>query len=88
MIAGTIVVLGQAGLAGYLMRRGPSLADAGQPWHLQRQQRARALAIHLLLESLASYGPGFRRFARQRRFRRWVGDLGAGGQGEILLPAA
>jgi hypothetical protein len=42
----------------------------------------------LLLESLAQYGPAFRGFARQQRFQRWLGDLGCGGQGEILVPTA
>jgi formylmethanofuran dehydrogenase subunit C len=92
MIAGTIVVLGQVGSRpGYLLRRGTvMLADArAQPLATFNDNGEHALlAIHLLLESLASYGPAFRRFAKQRRFHRWVGDLGAGGQGEILMPAA
>ena len=46
------------------------------------------LAIRLLLESLAGYGPAFRRFAKQRQFQRWVGDLASSGRGEILMPLA
>jgi formylmethanofuran dehydrogenase subunit C len=92
MIAGTIVALGRVGLhPGYLMRRGtvmlgdaqveplPTFNDNGVP---------ELLAIRLLLESLSQYGPAFKRFARQQRFRRWLGDLGCDGQGEILAPAA
>lgn len=91
MIAGTIVALGRTGShPGYLMRRGTvMLADTRfQPLPTFNDNgEHELLAIRLLLESLAQYGPAFRRFAKQRRFRRWVGDLGAGGQGEILLPA-
>jgi formylmethanofuran dehydrogenase subunit C len=89
MIAGTIVTLGEVGShPGYLMRRGTvMLADArARPLPTFNDNGEHdLLAIHLLLDSLAQYGPAFRRFAKQRRFRRWLGDLGAGGQGEILV---
>ena len=88
----TIVALGQVGShPGYLMRRGTViLADSrARPLPTFNDNgEHELLAIHLLLESLVEYGSAFRRLAKQRRFRRWVGDLGAGGQGEILLPAA
>ena len=91
MIAGTLVALGQAGLhTGYLMRRGTvMLADAqleALPTFNDNGVHE-LLAIRLLLDSLSAYGPAFRRFAKQQRFRRWLGDLGCGGQGEILVPA-
>jgi hypothetical protein len=44
------------------------------------------LAIRLLLQSLARYGGGFEALGkRSGAFRRWVGDLGAAGKGEILV---
>jgi formylmethanofuran dehydrogenase subunit C len=92
MLAGTIVALGHVGLQpGYLMRRGTIvLADARfEPLPTFNDNgRHELLAIRLLLESLAQYGPAFRRLARQRLFARWVGDLGAEGKGEILVAAA
>jgi formylmethanofuran dehydrogenase subunit C len=91
MIAGTIVALGQmASHAGYLMRRGTlMLADASvEPLPTFNDNGVHELlAIRLLLESFSEYGPAFRRFARHQRFRRWLGDLGCGGQGEILVAA-
>jgi len=92
MIAGTIVALGRTGAhPGYMMRRGTvMLADARmEPLPTFNDNGAHELlAIRLLLESLSQYGPAFRRFAKQRRFQRWVGDLGCDGQGEILVPTA
>jgi formylmethanofuran dehydrogenase subunit C len=92
MLAGTIVALGGAGASpGYLMRRGTLiLADArAEPLPTFNDNgRHDLLAIRLLLESLAAYGPAFRRFAKQRQFQRWVGDLACSGQGEILVPTA
>jgi formylmethanofuran dehydrogenase subunit C len=89
MIAGTIVALGRVGpSAGYLMRRGTVLlADARvEPLPTFNHNGVQELlAIRLLLESLSQYGPAFRRFAKQERFQRWLGDLGCYGQGEILV---
>lgn len=92
MLAGTIVALGEVGAQpGYLMRRGTLvLADAGaEPLPTFNDNgRHELLAIRLLLESLSQYGPAFKRFAKQRQFQRWLGDLGCSGRGEILLPTA
>jgi formylmethanofuran dehydrogenase subunit C len=92
MIAGTIVALGSVGpQPGYLMRRGTMvLADTRfEPLPTFNDNGSHELmAIRLLLESLAQYGPAFRRFGRQRRFARWVGDLAASGKGEILVATA
>jgi formylmethanofuran dehydrogenase subunit C len=92
MVAGTIVALGGIGASpGYLMRRGTLIladARAQPPPTFNDNGRHELLAIRLLLESLAGYGPAFRRFTKQRQFRRWVGDLAASGRGEILMPTA
>ena len=92
MIAGTVVALGRAGPhPGHLMRRGTLLlGDARmEPLPTLNDNGVHELlAIRLLLASIAAHGTAFRRFAKQRRFRRWVGDLGADGRGEILVPTA
>jgi formylmethanofuran dehydrogenase subunit C len=89
MLAGTILALGRVGShPGYLMRRGTLLLAEREAELLPTfndNGTHELLAIRLLLESLAPYGPAFRRFARQRRFARWLGDLGAEGKGEILV---
>ena len=91
MIAGTIVALGQPGPhPGYLMRRGTlMLADANlEPLPTFNDNGVHELlAIRLLLESLSQYGAAFGHFAKRQRFRRWLGDLGCSGQGEILVPS-
>ncbi len=89
MVAGTIALGGRAGVhAGHAMRRGsivfageepaiaptfaPALVDPVVYWQLL----ARDLALHGgVFEGL----PG-------RRIERWLGDLGAGGKGELILP--
>jgi formylmethanofuran dehydrogenase subunit C len=89
MLAGTIVALGRVGShPGYLMRRGTLVLADRQTETLPTfndNGTHELLAIRLLLESLAPYGPAFQRFARQRQFARWLGDLGAEGKGEILV---
>lgn len=91
MLAGTVVALGRVGShPGYLMRRGTLVLADRQTETLPTfndNGRHDLLAIRLLLESLAPYGSPFRRFARQRQFARWLGDLGAEGKGEILIAA-
>ncbi|KNZ30626.1 MAG: formylmethanofuran dehydrogenase [Methylibium sp. NZG] len=90
MVAGTVVVGGAAGAhAGYGMRRGsvvlagaapeiaptfvPALADAAVFWQL-------------LARDLARHGGPFAELP-SRRITRHLGDLGAGGQGELILVA-
>lgn len=89
MGAGTILVLGRTGAGtGFAMRRGtlllshqpqlpPTFNDNG-PQELD--------FIPLLTGSLASLEPPFDTLSgRGRRVRRWLGDLGYGGQGEVLV---
>jgi len=89
MLAGTLVVLGHVGTSpGYLMRRGTLLLEEPRtelPPTFNPSGRHDLLAIRLLLESLSGHGRAFRRFARAGPFQRWLGDLGCGGKGEILI---
>jgi formylmethanofuran dehydrogenase subunit C len=90
MLAGTLVALGVAGSnPGYLMRRGTvMLGDrrAGLLPTFNHSGDHELLAIRLLLESLARYGPAFKQLARRAgRWSRWLGDLGADGKGEVLV---
>jgi len=92
MVAGTIAVGGRAGAhAGYGMRRGsvvfaagpaavqpgptfvPAIADAGVIWQL-------------LARDLARHGGPFARLATMR-IERHLGDVAAGGKGELILAA-
>lgn len=93
MLAGTVVVLGRAGAApGYLMRRGTLVFADGavEPLPTFNENGPQALlAIRLLLDSLAGYGPAFRRLAAYRgALLRWLGDLGCDGKGELLVVPA
>lgn len=90
MLAGTLVALGTVGsYAGYLMRRGTVVLgrrDVALPPTFNYSGDSDLLAIRLLLRSLARYGPAFKSLARRSGpFARWLGDLGAGGKGEVLL---
>jgi formylmethanofuran dehydrogenase subunit C len=88
MIAGTIIVLGGTGThVGLAMRRGtlllssvpdlpPSFNDNG-PQDLG--------FLRLLADTLRPLDPPFSELrARGTRVRRWLGDLGYGGRGEVL----
>lgn len=90
MLAGTIVALRAAGSnPAYLMRRGTVIfADRAVDLlpTFNHSGDGELLAIRLLLQSLARYGPAFKPLARRAdRLSRWVGDLGAGGKGEVLV---
>lgn len=89
MGAGTILVLGRTGAnTGFGMRRGtlllgqppelpPTFNDNGE-WDLD--------FITLLTASLAELDAPFGALPqRGKRVRRWLGDLGYGGQGEVLV---
>jgi formylmethanofuran dehydrogenase subunit C len=90
MLAGTLVALGAVGSnPAYLMRRG-TVVFADRAVDLlptfNHSGDGELLAIRLLLQSLARYGPAFKPLARRAdRLSRWVGDLGAGGKGEVLV---
>lgn len=90
LVAGTIAIGGRAGAhVGYGMRRGsvvlaaaapaipstfvPSIAEAPVFWQL-------------LARDLARHGGPFAALP-SRRITRWLGDLSAGGKGELILPA-
>jgi len=90
MIAGTILVLGGIGdFIGFGMKRGTILLAAGP---------ARLLAtfndcgshdlqfLPLMYDKAREAGPAFAELAGfGSRVRRWAGDRGVGGQGEILI---
>lgn len=92
MLAGTMVVLGSVGAnLGFLMRRGTLMIADPEVKLLPTfncNGQHELLAIRLLLDSLAEYGPAFRHFAKCGPFMRWLGDLGAEGKGEILVSSA
>lgn len=90
LVAGTIAIGGRAGAhVGYGMRRGsvvfagaapaipstfvPAIAEAPVFWQL-------------LARELARHGGPFAALP-SRRITRWLGDLSAGGKGELILPA-
>lgn len=90
MLAGTIVVRGRTGaLTGFGMKRG-TLLLAGRPdlpatfndCGTHELMFLRLFARHLIAAggAAAAFAPA------GERVRRWVGDLGNGGQGEILVP--
>ncbi|MCW5623776.1 MAG: formylmethanofuran dehydrogenase subunit C [Burkholderiales bacterium] len=91
MIAGTALVLGAVGPhPGHQMRRGTLLLDAPGCELLPTfnpNGRHDLLAIRLLLDSLAAHGPGVADYGRRAigGLDRWLGDLAAGGQGEIFV---
>lgn len=88
MVAGSIALAGRAGAhVGYGMRRG-SVVCAGAapelPATFVPNDTSIAVFWHLLASSLARHGGAFAELAA-RRPERHVGDLGAGGKGELLL---
>jgi formylmethanofuran dehydrogenase subunit C len=89
MLAGTLVALGGVGAnPGYLMRRGTVLLARSVELlpTFNHSGDYELLAIRLLQQSLVQYGAAFKSFAHSaRRFSRWLGDLAAAGQGEILV---
>ena len=90
MLAGTLVALGAVGSSpAYFMRRGTVvLADRAVVLlpTFNHSGDHELLATRLLLQSLARYGPAFKRLAgKGERWSRWLGDLGAGGKGEVLV---
>ncbi len=89
LVAGTIAVAGETGAhCGYGMRRG-SLVFAGTPPPIPATFAPTGHDIRvfwaLLARSLAAHGGPFVGLPGQRP-RRLVGDLGADGKGEWLLP--
>ncbi|MCP4287630.1 MAG: formylmethanofuran dehydrogenase subunit C [Gammaproteobacteria bacterium] len=89
MIAGTIVVLGQTGAqTGLTMRRGTLLLTrepASLPATFNYNGRHDLDFLHLLIRSLQDE-KGFSGLPeRGSRVRRWLGDLGCDGKGEILV---
>jgi len=90
MIAGTLVILGQAGFqTGLAMRRGTLLLTR-EPASLPatfNENGCHDLGFLLLLtRSLEDGGAAFSGLSqRGGRVRRWLGDLGCDGQGEILV---
>lgn len=90
MLAGTIIALGPvAAHPGYLMRRGTLVFDDTDAPILPTFNDNGVqdlLAIRLLLLSLSKHSRAVDRIAsRVRTMRRWLGDLGADGKGEILI---
>jgi formylmethanofuran dehydrogenase subunit C len=89
MIAGTLVVLGRSGAqSGLGMRRGTLLlgapADLPPTFNENGTQDLGFLAV--LLGALGALGPPFGTLKdRGTRVRRWLGDLGYGGRGEVLV---
>lgn len=91
MLAGTIVVRGRCGaLTGFGMKRG-TLLLAGTPdlpATFNDCGTHELTFLRLFARHLAAAGGAAAAFAPAgERVRRWVGDLGNGGQGEILVPA-
>lgn len=88
MVAGSIAVAGRIGAhVGYGMRRGSVVcagAAPGVPASFVPNDTAIAVFWQLLAKSLARHGGAFAELAR-RRPERHVGDLAAGGKGELLL---
>jgi formylmethanofuran dehydrogenase subunit C len=88
--AGTIVVLGRTGPSpAFAMRRGTLLlAHAPQdlPATFNDCGAHELLFLRLLASELTALDPRFAGLAETfRRVRRWTGDLGNGGRGEVLV---
>lgn len=90
MVAGTIAIGGHAGAhAGHLMRRGSIVFAGAAPLPSATFVPALAEAPvfwQLLARDLARHGGPFARLP-ERTMRRWLGDLAAGGKGELIVPA-
>ena len=92
MLAGTILAGGRSGaMPGLALRRGTLLlnrAQADLPAYFHDSGVHRLLFLRLLERQLQKLGGTFDRFAPLPAVvRRYCGDLGAGGTGEILVPA-
>lgn len=90
MIAGTIVVLGRAGSrAGFSMRRGTLLlaqSPASLPASFNESGRHHLSFLSLYLRSLHRVDDAFAALDPARTtVRRFVGDIGCGGKGEVLV---
>ncbi|MBL8351741.1 MAG: formylmethanofuran dehydrogenase subunit C [Burkholderiaceae bacterium] len=94
LVAGTLALGGRCGAhPGYGMRRGsvvlagPEPRPSAPPTFVPAGADA-DVAWQLLARDLARLGGAGSVFAGlpQRRIRRWLGDLAAGGQGELILP--
>jgi formylmethanofuran dehydrogenase subunit C len=89
LVAGTVVVLGRTGAnLGFAMRRGTLLLTS-QPrlpptFNPNGTQEPGFLAL-LTRELAGLSGPFAQLQARGIRVHRWLGDLGYGGQGEVLV---
>lgn len=93
MLAGTIAVKGRAGaMPGLALRRGTLVLDRLPADMLATFQDCgvhRLLFLHLIEKDLQRLGPPFSRFLPiATQVRRFCGDLGSGGTGEILVSAA
>jgi formylmethanofuran dehydrogenase subunit C len=90
MQGGTIALLGKAGARpGFAMRRGTLLfAGEAPPAPGASFNDAGELPLGFLVLLLRSWGGLPSRFAQLQRpstrVRRWIGDLGFGGQGELI----
>jgi formylmethanofuran dehydrogenase subunit C len=89
MIAGTLAVLGDTGAAaGYAMRRGTLLLSRAPREMLATFNDCGAHALGflpLLVQSWRGLPGKFSTLAPRARVRRYMGDLAAGGKGEILV---
>lgn len=94
LVAGTLALGGRCGAhVGYGMRRGsvvfagPGQPPVAPPTFVPAGADA-AVIWQLLARDLARLGGAGSVFASlpQRRIRRWLGDLAAGGQGELIVP--
>lgn len=89
LVAGTILVLGRTGAnLGFAMRRGTLLlaAEPELPPTFNANGTQDLGFLALLARDLASASGPFAQIAdRGSRVRRWLGDLGYGGQGEVLV---
>lgn len=89
MVAGTILVLGHTGAnTGLAMRRGTLLltAEPNLPPTFNDNGHQDLSVLTLLTRDLAAAGGPFAELqGRGTRVRRWLGDLGYGGLGEILV---
>lgn len=89
MQGGTLAILGKAGLRpGYAMRRGTLIFAGAAPAPGASFNDAGELPLGFLVLVLRSWRGLPSRFAQlerpSTRVRRWVGDLGFGGQGELI----
>ncbi|HEU4459792.1 MAG TPA: formylmethanofuran dehydrogenase subunit C [Methylibium sp.] len=89
MVAGTIAVAGAIGAhPGYGMRRGTLLAAGAQPTVppcFVGNTVDIGVFWQLLARDLARHGGPFAALAKRAAPRRFVGDLAAGGKGELLI---